>query len=265
MGKKVEKKEPAKVDQVFVLGLDANGKPRGARFAELKDSNASAAMDMNCRVLISQPEAVSTLAMKLPVGRVYGTGKAVKLFVPNIRRELYDKILEAAQAAAEQSDADIGIFEAVAGCPDQFVAGEKLVEPFGGVDGIGAAGPIRRISIRRHARQARIMRGQIAKRDDFAIASRDARSGRQQFRHRLVHPDLAAFGHVGQQQRSEQLGDRADLEQGVFVHLARAADAAAAMGDDSMAAGIGDADYHADAQAALVNALDEEPANRMLG
>jgi hypothetical protein len=107
MGKKVEKKEPAKVDQVFVLGLDANGKPRGARFAELKDSNASAAMDMNCRVLISQPEAVSTLAMKLPVGRVYGTGKAVKLFVPNIRRELYDKILEAAQAAAEQSDADM--------------------------------------------------------------------------------------------------------------------------------------------------------------
>ncbi len=101
MGKKVEKKEPARVDEVFVLGLDANGKPRGARFPELKDSIASAAMDMNCRVLISQPEAVSALGMKLPAGRVYGTGKVVKLFVPNIKRELYDKILETALAAAE--------------------------------------------------------------------------------------------------------------------------------------------------------------------
>ena len=70
MGKKSGKSEPAKVDQVYVLGLDANGKPRGARFAELKDSIVSAAMDMNCRVLIDQPEAVSALGMKLPVGRV---------------------------------------------------------------------------------------------------------------------------------------------------------------------------------------------------
>src|SRR6202171_5286156 len=96
MGKKLERKEPARVDQVYILGLDANGKSRGARFPELKDSIASAAMDMNCRVLIDQPEAVSALGMKLPVGRVYGGGKVVKLFVPNIRRELYDKILEAA-------------------------------------------------------------------------------------------------------------------------------------------------------------------------
>jgi hypothetical protein len=102
MGKKLERKEPARVDQVYVLGLDANGKPRGARFPELKDSIASAAMDMNCRVLIDQPEAVSTLGMKLPVGRVHGGGKVVKLFVPNIRRELYDQILDAARLAAEQ-------------------------------------------------------------------------------------------------------------------------------------------------------------------
>jgi hypothetical protein len=51
-----------------------------------------------------------TLGMKLPVGRVYGGGKVVKLFVPNIRRELYDKILEAAgplpdgEPAAETSE-----------------------------------------------------------------------------------------------------------------------------------------------------------------
>jgi hypothetical protein len=111
MGKKTGKTGAAKVDQVYVLGLDANGKPRGARFAELKDSIVSAAMDMKCRVLIDQPEAVSSLGMKLPVGRVYGTGKVVKLFVPNIRRELYDKILEAAgplpdgEAIAEKHNA----------------------------------------------------------------------------------------------------------------------------------------------------------------
>src|ERR1700726_648420 len=107
MGKKSGKSEPAKVDPVYVLGLDANGKPRGARFPELKDSIASAAMDMNCRVLIDQPEAVSALGMKLPVGRVHGGGKVVKLFVPNIRRELYDQMLEATRTAAEQSDAEV--------------------------------------------------------------------------------------------------------------------------------------------------------------
>lgn len=107
MGKKIEKKESARGYPVFVLGLDPNAKPRGARFSELKDSIVSAAMDMKCRVLIDQPETVSSLGMKLPVGRVYGTGKVVKLFVPNIRRELYDRILEAAgPLTAEDPDAE---------------------------------------------------------------------------------------------------------------------------------------------------------------
>ncbi|WP_316232258.1 hypothetical protein [Bradyrhizobium sp. SZCCHNR1051] len=101
MGKKTGKTEPAKVDPVYIIGLDANGKPRGARFAELKDSIVSAAIDLKCRVLIDQPAAVSALGMKLPVGRVYGGGKVVRLFVPNIRRELYDKILEAAGPLAD--------------------------------------------------------------------------------------------------------------------------------------------------------------------
>jgi hypothetical protein len=103
MGKKSDN-GPATVDQLFVLGLDENGKPRGARFAELKDNITSAAVDMNCRVLINQPETVSDIAMKLPVGRIYASGKA---FIPNIRRDLYDKISEAARIAAEKSDAEI--------------------------------------------------------------------------------------------------------------------------------------------------------------
>jgi hypothetical protein len=104
MGKKSDKKAPATADPLFVLGLDENEKPRGARFAELKDKTVSAAMDLNCRILIGQPDTVSEIAMKLPVGRIYASGKA---FIPNIRRDLYDKISEAARIAAEKSDAEI--------------------------------------------------------------------------------------------------------------------------------------------------------------
>jgi len=59
MSKKSDKKGPATVDELFVLGLDENGKPRGARFAELKDNIASAVIDMNCRALLHQPAAVT--------------------------------------------------------------------------------------------------------------------------------------------------------------------------------------------------------------
>jgi len=119
MGKKSDK-GPATVDQLFVLGLDENGKPRGARFAELKDNIASAAVDMNCRVLINQPEAVSDIAMKLPVGRIYASGKA---FIPNIRRDLYDKISEAARIAAEKSDAQIDV-----GATEQSAVVKSLID-----------------------------------------------------------------------------------------------------------------------------------------
>ncbi len=102
-----QKSDPARFDQVYVLGLDSHGNPRGARFAVLKDSIVSAAMDMNCRVLVGQPETVSMLAIKLPVGRVVGAGKLVKLFVPNIKRELYNEILDAARNAAEQDKSRI--------------------------------------------------------------------------------------------------------------------------------------------------------------
>jgi hypothetical protein len=59
-----------------------------------------------CRVLINQPETVSDIAMKLPVGRIYASGKA---FIPNIRRDLYDKISEAARIVTEKSDAQIDV------------------------------------------------------------------------------------------------------------------------------------------------------------
>jgi hypothetical protein len=97
-----QKSEPAGFDQLYVLGLDCSGNPRGARFAVLKDSIVSAAMDMNCRVLIRQPDAVSALAMRLPLGHVHGTGKLVRLFIPKIRWELYTAIVDAVHASVQQ-------------------------------------------------------------------------------------------------------------------------------------------------------------------
>jgi hypothetical protein len=77
-------------------------KPQGARFTILRDSIVSAAMDMNCRVLIRQPAEVCALARKLPVGHVFGSGKVVKLFLPNITWHLYISILGAERMAAQE-------------------------------------------------------------------------------------------------------------------------------------------------------------------
>ena len=102
-----QKSEPPGFDQVYVLKIDQNGDARGARFNMLKDSIVSAAMDMNCRVLIRQPESVSALGMKLPIGAVYGTGKIVTLFVPTIDLKLYKSILRAVQIAAKRENGRI--------------------------------------------------------------------------------------------------------------------------------------------------------------
>lgn len=102
-----QREEPSGTDQIYVLGLDHNGNPRGARFTVLKDSIVSAAMDMNCRILIRQPPEVSALARKLPLGYVLGTGKAVSLLIPRIGSSLYRQILEAAQAATIHEETKI--------------------------------------------------------------------------------------------------------------------------------------------------------------
>src|SRR5438270_415984 len=94
--------EPPGFDQVYVLKVDQNGNTRGARFNMLKDSIVSAAMDMNCRILIRQPESVSAVAMKLPIGAVYVTGSNVTLVLPSIDLKLYRKVLRAVRAAAKR-------------------------------------------------------------------------------------------------------------------------------------------------------------------
>ena len=95
MTRRMPSKSKPKFDELYVLRLDAAGRPRGARFAKLEDKVASAAVDMKCRALILQPRAVCRLAMKLPVGRLLQG----RLVMPRIRRDLYDQILKAAVLA----------------------------------------------------------------------------------------------------------------------------------------------------------------------
>lgn len=89
MAKKTTEKPQAPLDQLFVLGLDENGKPRGARFKEAADRTVSIALDMRLNCIYPASPAFAEMGMKLPQGRIYASGKA---FVPNIRRDLYDKL-----------------------------------------------------------------------------------------------------------------------------------------------------------------------------
>jgi hypothetical protein len=99
MTKKAESKKPDGSDPLFVLGLDA-GKPRGARFAECTDVAVFAAAKMGLSLIHPVSAAFTELAQKLPKGRVYASGKA---FVPNIRRDLYDKLLAMTQMPGDDS------------------------------------------------------------------------------------------------------------------------------------------------------------------
>lgn len=90
MTKKAGKKAPATNDQLFVVGLDNKGKPRGARFAESNDHVVSAALDMMLTAVLLPSPAFADLATKLPQGRLYASGKA---FIPNIRRGLLDELV----------------------------------------------------------------------------------------------------------------------------------------------------------------------------
>jgi hypothetical protein len=89
MTTKANKKDSVSADQLFVLGLDEAGKPRGARFKDHLDRTVSIALDMKLTCIHPASAAFAELGMKLPQGRIYASGKA---FVPNIRRDLYDKL-----------------------------------------------------------------------------------------------------------------------------------------------------------------------------
>jgi len=80
----------AETKTFVVYGLDQDGKPRAARFAVSNaDLVTKAAEVMKLSITEATTEPVAEFAKKLPLGRLYSTGKG---FVPNVRRDLYIKL-----------------------------------------------------------------------------------------------------------------------------------------------------------------------------
>jgi hypothetical protein len=102
MTKKVTNKVAHPTTQLFVYGQDEAGKPRGARFlATEMEKLFPVVSSMNLKFYEGSTEELIALGMMLPVGRLHARGKA---FIPNIRRDLYDKILAALVGFKEQAD-----------------------------------------------------------------------------------------------------------------------------------------------------------------
>jgi hypothetical protein len=78
---------------LIVMGYDEHHNPCAARFTGA-DPNlvAKAAQLMDFEVREASSEDLADVAKKLPVGRLYGNGRG---FVPNIRQELYSKVVAA--------------------------------------------------------------------------------------------------------------------------------------------------------------------------
>ncbi len=83
---------------VVLFGLDEGGKPKAARFADGHASLAEkAAKQLQLQIVRIVGPALIEVAARLPVGRIHTNGRSV---VPNVRRDLYAKLLEAAGTAA---------------------------------------------------------------------------------------------------------------------------------------------------------------------
>jgi hypothetical protein len=84
------------VTPLVLFGIDSRGKAKAARFGKEHAGLAmKAANQLQLQVLASNDPEVAEIAARLPVGRVHATGR---MFVPFIRRDLYDQLLAAAAA-----------------------------------------------------------------------------------------------------------------------------------------------------------------------
>jgi hypothetical protein len=100
MGKQPEKKVINAPDQFFVFGIDSAGKPRGARFTEFNDRALKFALSIGMVGVHPASPAFAELAMKLPAGRLYASGKA---FIPNVRRDAVKDLNAIVSSAGDTS------------------------------------------------------------------------------------------------------------------------------------------------------------------
>ena len=77
---------------IIVVGFDEKSKPRAARFAASQAALATKAANLMGLTVCPVTPALVELSKKLPGGRVYASGSG---FIPNIKRPLFDKIVEA--------------------------------------------------------------------------------------------------------------------------------------------------------------------------
>jgi hypothetical protein len=85
----------AEQSDVVLFGLDETGKPRGARFSgEHIDLAPKAAGLMNLTICYVNSAELAMIAQQLPVGRIHANGRGL---VPNVRLDLYDKLIEASK------------------------------------------------------------------------------------------------------------------------------------------------------------------------
>ena len=92
---KTQKPIPPKIGKntVVLFGLDEDSKPCAARFTDESDALlAKAAAAMGLRLAVPESSQHFELVSKLPVGRLYATGKG---FVPNVSKEVYEQIVTA--------------------------------------------------------------------------------------------------------------------------------------------------------------------------
>jgi hypothetical protein len=89
---------------LIVLGFDEQQKPRGARFDDANIELVTKAADaMGFKVYRATTADVADAAKKLPIGRLYATGRG---FVPNIRQNLYSDVLVALALEPDEAVAD---------------------------------------------------------------------------------------------------------------------------------------------------------------
>jgi hypothetical protein len=92
----------AEQSDVVLFGLDETGKPRAARFSgEHTDLAAKAAGLMNLTICYANSAELATIAQQLPAGRIHANGRGL---VPNVRRDLYDKLTRLSQLARSRGD-----------------------------------------------------------------------------------------------------------------------------------------------------------------
>jgi hypothetical protein len=102
MTKKSDKLSDSPSTQLFVYGLDEDGKPKGARFPATETEKVlPVATAMKLQSSQACSDEIADLGRKLPVGRIYARGRA---FIPNIKRDLYDKLLAAVGSSPATHD-----------------------------------------------------------------------------------------------------------------------------------------------------------------